>query len=60
MKAILTFATLLFIATSAVSSAVLYLNGAFLFSAAMHVIAFLSLSLWINSAAVSGLNTEKA
>jgi hypothetical protein len=59
MKAIFTFVTLLFIVTSAVSSAVLYLNEAFVLSAAMHIISFLSLSLWIRSADINFLNTEK-
>lgn len=59
MKAILTLATLLFIVTSAVSSAVLFLNEAFVLSAVLHIVAFVSLSLLIKSTGINVLNTEE-
>jgi hypothetical protein len=60
MKAIFTFVALLFIVSSAVGSAVLYLNEAFVLSATLHVISFLSLSLWIKSTGINLIDTEKA
>jgi hypothetical protein len=60
MKAIFTFVTLLFIVVSAIGSAVLYLNDAFILSAGLHVVSFLSLSLWIQSTGMNLFNTEKA
>jgi hypothetical protein len=58
MKAILTLATLLFIVTSAVSSAALFLKEAYVLSAVLHIIAFVSLSLLIKSTGINVLNTE--
>ena len=58
MKAIFTFVTLFFIVTTAVSSAVLYLNENYILSAALFIISFLSLTLWIKSA-MNVVNTEK-
>jgi hypothetical protein len=60
MKAILTLVTLLFIVTFAVTSAVLYLNEAFVLSAVFHTISFFSLSLWIKSTGINLVNTEEA
>jgi hypothetical protein len=60
MKAIFTFATLVFIVVSAVGSAVLFLNNSFVLSAGLHIVSFLSLSLWIQSTGMNLFNTEKA
>lgn len=58
MKAILTFVTLLFIVTIAVSSAVLYLNENYVLSASLCISTVLSVSFCINSAGVNVLNPE--
>ena len=59
MKAIFTFVTLFFIITTAVTSAVLYLNENFIFSAALCIISIVSLALWIKSTGMIMLNDEK-
>ena len=58
MKAIFTFVTLLFIVTTAVSSAVLYLNENYILSASLCISTVLSVSFCINFAGVNVLNTE--
>jgi hypothetical protein len=58
MKVILTLAILLFIVTVAVSSLVLFLNEAYVLSAVLHVISFVSLSLLIKYTGINVLNTE--
>ena len=58
MKAILTFVTLLFIVTIAVSSAVLYLNENYILSGSLCISTVLSVSLCINYAGVNVLNLE--
>ena len=58
MKAILTFVTLLFIVTIAVSSAVLYLNENYILSASLCISTVLSVSFCINYADVNVLNPE--
>lgn len=58
MKAILTFVTLLFIVTTAVSSAVLYLNENYILSASLCISTVLSVSLCINYAGVNVFNSE--
>jgi hypothetical protein len=60
MKAIFTLVALLIIVTTAVGSAFLYLNENYIMSGALFIICFLSLSLWIKSAGVNVVNTEKA
>jgi NhaP-type Na+/H+ or K+/H+ antiporter len=59
MKAILTFATLLFIVATAVGSAFLYLNENYILSAALCIGSIISVALWIKSAGMNILNTEK-
>jgi hypothetical protein len=50
MKAISTFVSLFLIITTAVTSAVLYLNESYDLSAALCIIWIVSLALWIKSA----------
>ena len=59
MKAISTFVTLLFIITTAATSAVLYLNENYNLSAALSIVWIVSLTLWIKSAGMLVLNNEK-
>jgi hypothetical protein len=59
MKTIITFVTLFFVATAAVSSAALYLNENYILSAALCIFCILSLSFWIKSAGVTVVNSEK-
>jgi hypothetical protein len=58
MKAIFTFVALLFIVTTAVSSATLYLNENYILSAALCITTVLSVSFLINYAGVNILNLE--
>ena len=58
MKAILTFVTLLFIVTIAVSSAVLFQNENYVLSASLCMSTVLSVSFCINFAGMNVLNTE--
>jgi hypothetical protein len=60
MKTIITFLTLFFVATAAVSSAALYLNENYILSGALCILCILSLSFWIKYAGVNVINTEKA
>jgi hypothetical protein len=60
MKAISTFVSLFLIVTTAATSAVLYLNENYVFSAALCIVWILSLTYWIKSAAsVHVLNSNK-
>ena len=59
MKAISTFVTLIFIITTAATSAVLYLNENYNLSAALSIIWIVSLTLWIRSAGMLVLDNEK-
>jgi|GEM_PF-6932885 len=58
MKAILTFITLLFIVTTALSSAVLFLNENYVLSGSLCISTVLSVSLCINYSGVNVLDTE--
>jgi len=60
MKTIITLLTLFFVATAAVSSAVLYLNENYILSGALCILFILSVSFWIRSAGVNVINSEKA
>jgi hypothetical protein len=60
MKAIFTFVILLLIVSAAVSSAILYLNETYFLSAVLCIISIVSLSLWIKSADMHVIDTEKA
>ena len=51
MKAISTFISLFLIVTTAVTSAILYLNENFVLSAGLCVVWIISLTYWIGSAA---------
>ena len=57
MKAIFTLVTLFLIATTAVTSAVLYLNESYNFSAILCIVWIVSLTLWIRS--TGWLNDDK-
>ena len=59
MKTIFTLAALLIIVATAVGSAFLYLNENYIISAALFVICFFSLSLWIKSTGAHVVNSEK-
>jgi hypothetical protein len=60
MKAISTFVSLLLIITTAATSAVLYLNENYNFSAVLCIVWIVSLTLWIKSAAsLQLLNNNK-
>ena len=59
MKAISTFVSLFLIVTTAVTSAVLYLNENYNISAALCIVWIISLTLWINSAGMLILNNNK-
>ena len=60
MKAILTLATLLFIVTTAVSSAALYLNENYILSGALCIVSIVSVALLIKSTGMNAINSEKA
>jgi hypothetical protein len=60
MKTIITLLTLFFVATAAISSAVLYLNENYILSGALCVLFVLSVSFWIKSAGVHVIDTKKA
>ncbi|HEY4936559.1 MAG TPA: hypothetical protein VII44_08260 [Puia sp.] len=59
MKAISTFVSLLLIVTTCATSAVLYLNENYNISAALCIVWIISLTLWIRSAGMNVLNSDK-
>jgi hypothetical protein len=59
MKAISTFVSLFLIVTTCATSAVLYLNENYNISAALCIVWIISLTLWIRSAGMVLLNSNK-